>query len=96
MHATGPNSSWEGVLGRVLLASSEVHMPEKSARDIPAAAQGEVMAVVTTASQAQAAKVREILQRLDQVTALDPRQVENLSSLLQASKADGGCGIGCW
>jgi hypothetical protein len=70
-------------------------MPE--GRDIPAiAGQGELMGVVATASEAQAAKVREILQRIDQISELDPRRVENLSSLLQASKADGGCGIGCW
>lgn len=56
----------------------------------------DIMAVVATASEAQAAKVRAILDRFDQIAELDPRKVENISSLLQSAKADGGCGIGCW
>lgn len=58
--------------------------------------ESDVMAVVATASQAQADKVRAILERFDQITELDPRRVENISNLMRSAKADGGCGIGCW
>ena len=69
---------------------------KKEGQALPSLQQGDVMAVVAAASEAQAAKVRAILERFDQVAELDPRRVENVSSLLRAAKADGGCGIGCW
>lgn len=57
---------------------------------------GDTLEIVATASQAQAAKVREIMARLDRIVELDPKRIENLTAVLNASKADGGCGIGCW
>jgi hypothetical protein len=56
----------------------------------------DTLALVNVASQAQAAKVREILERMDVITKLDPERIRNIADLLRASRADGGCGIGCW
>jgi hypothetical protein len=69
---------------------------KKDAQAIPALQEGDLMAIVTTASSAQAAKVRSIMERFEQIAELDPRKVENISSLLRSAKAVGGCGIGCW
>lgn len=69
---------------------------KKEAQSLPALRETDVMAVVATASEAQAGKVRAILERFDQIAELDPKRVENISSLLRSAKADGGCGIGCW
>jgi len=57
---------------------------------------GDTVALVATASQAQAAKVREIMGRLDRIVEIDPKRIENITAVLNAAKADGGCGIGCW
>lgn len=56
----------------------------------------DIMSIVATASEAQAGKVRAILERFDQISELDPRKVQNISTLLTSAKSDGGCGIGCW
>ena len=56
----------------------------------------DLMTVISTASQAQAEKVKSVLERFDQIAQLDPKRIENIASLLRAAKADGGCGIGCW
>jgi hypothetical protein len=72
-------------------------MPEKrEPQPIPGLRDPDLLAVVAAASEAQAGKVRAILERFDQLAELDPRKVENIGSLLRAAKADGGCGIGCW
>lgn len=57
---------------------------------------GDVLEVVAAASQAQAEKVRIIMDRFEQIAELDSRKVQNISALLVSAKADGGCGIGCW
>jgi hypothetical protein len=69
---------------------------KREAQSVPALREADLMAVVATASEAQAGKVRAILERFEQLAELDPRKVQNISSLLSAAKADGGCGIGCW
>lgn len=56
----------------------------------------DTLAIVAAASEAQAAKVRSILERIDQIAELDPSRVKSIGSLLEAAKSDGGCGIGCW
>jgi hypothetical protein len=71
-------------------------MADRKEQPIPNLGEADLMAIVSTASQAQAEKVRAILERFDQIVELDPRKVDNISKLLLASKADGGCGIGCW
>jgi hypothetical protein len=62
----------------------------------PSLRETDMMAIISTASQSQAEKVRLILERFDDIAGLDPRRVENIASLLNSAKADGGCGIGCW
>ena len=56
----------------------------------------DTMALVATASRAQADKVRAVLERIDQVAQLDPDRVRGIVDMIEASSADGGCGIGCW
>lgn len=62
----------------------------------PSAPAADVLETVAAASQAQAEKVRLILDRLDAVAELDPRRAQNVNDMLRAARADGGCGIGCW
>ena len=52
--------------------------------------------VIAIASKAQSEKVKEVLSRLESISKLDKSSVENLTAVLTASRADGGCGIGCW
>jgi hypothetical protein len=54
------------------------------------------LAMIARTSEAQAAKVRLVMDRLDTIARLDPRQVQNIAELLKNSVANGGCGIGCW
>jgi hypothetical protein len=54
------------------------------------------MELVATASEAQAAKLREVLSRIDVITKIDRESLRNLTDVLDSAKADGGCGIGCW
>lgn len=68
----------------------------KEGSAIPAMREGDLIQVVAAASQAQAEKVRIIMDRLERVSELDRQRIQNISDLLKAAKADGGCGIGCW
>ena len=71
-------------------------MAEEVSRKGQVAPASDTLEVVTVASQAQAAKVKEVLNRADLIASMDPNRVKNIADLLTASKADGGCGIGCW
>lgn len=68
-------------------------MAERESQTAPAA---DVIQVVAAASQAQAEKVRAILDRMDTISGLDPRKLQNMVDVMAAAKSDGGCGIGCW
>lgn len=75
----------------------EVIMADKrEGTSLSALGPNDVLAIVAAASQAQADKVRLILERFDHIADLDPKKVQNISALLNSAKADGGCGIGCW
>lgn len=56
----------------------------------------DTVALVTLASQAQTQKIKEVLNRMDAITQLDPARIKNLTDVMQSAVANGGCGIGCW
>ena len=56
----------------------------------------DTLEIVAVASQAQAGKVREILQRAEVIANMEPQRLRNIAELMSAAAADGGCGIGCW
>ena len=56
----------------------------------------DTVALVALASQTQTQKIKEVLNRLDVITQLDPSRVKNLTEVLGSVVADGHCGIGCW
>ena len=56
----------------------------------------DTVALVALASQAQTQKIKEILNRMDAITQLDPARIKNFTDVIQSAVADGGCGIGCW
>jgi len=68
---------------------------KKSMESTPTLTQN-TLEIVAVASQAQASKVRAILERMDAISQLDASKVNNITQMLDAAKADGGCGIGCW
>lgn len=53
-------------------------------------------ALIALASQAQTLKIKEVLNRLDVITQLDPSRVKSLTDVLGSVVASGNCGIGCW
>jgi hypothetical protein len=71
-------------------------MADREIPAMPVLREADAMAIIATASEAQAAKVRLVLAKLDTIAQLDPRQVQNIAELLRNSVANGGCGIGCW
>ena len=54
------------------------------------------MELVVMASQAQTAKLKEIMSRIDTISQLDQNAMGNVTDVLNSAKSDGGCGIGCW
>lgn len=52
--------------------------------------------IVTVASRAQSDKLRQVLERIDVIAKLNPEGVKNITDIVRAGVADGGCGIGCW
>ena len=52
--------------------------------------------MIRMASDAQVAKLREVMSRIDTISRLDKDALGNVTDVLQSAKSDGGCGIGCW
>lgn len=52
--------------------------------------------IATAMKEAPAARLREALTLEAAITALKPEDVDKISQLVEASRGNGGCFIGCW